>query len=311
MDVVRKIVFILLRLTLVPFLIREIVQRKKVTIIFYHNVDVSTAENHFKLLKSKYNIITLREFVNAKNAGTVKKLPPKSLIITFDDGHKNNFRLVPLFNKYRIPATVFVCSGIVGTNRHFWFKHSIQIDNEELKNIPDRKRLDLLKHEGFEEKRNFKDRQALSKDEIANMRRVVDFQSHTVFHPILPECAIRKSNYEIENSKKTLEDSFGLEIYALCYPNGDYSQREIFLAKRAGYECALTTDWGFNSQDIDVFRLKRISIRDRSDNHELLVRASGLWDYMKFLVKKGSLVSHYANLEEQYNSPNHSPEGLK
>ena len=32
---------------------------------------------------------------------------------------------------------------------------------------------------------------------------------------------------------------------------------------------------------------------------------------MKFLVKKGSLVSHYANLEERYNSPNHSPEGLK
>ena len=44
----------------------------------------------------------------------------------------------------------------------------IKYINEELKNIPDRKRLDLLKHEGFEEKRNFKDRQALSKDEIAN-----------------------------------------------------------------------------------------------------------------------------------------------
>ena len=246
--------------------------------------------------------------MDAKNSGTVNDLPSKSLIITFDDGHKGNFSLVPLFSKHRISATIFICSGIVGTNRHFWFRHPTQIDNQELTKITNRKRLSILKNQGFEEKKIFKNRQALSKNEITNMKNIVDFQSHTVFHPILPECTTRKSNYEIENSKKALEDLFDLEIYALCYPNGDYSQREIFLAKRAGYECALTTDCGFNSQDTDIFRLKRISIDSGSDIHEISVRASGMWDYVRTIFKKRSLSSPYVNLEEQYN-PN--PEDLK
>ena len=130
---IRKVVSILLWLTTIPFFIREIFQRKKVTILCYHDIDVSTADKHFRLLKSKYNIISLREFVDAKKAEAVNKLPPKSLVITIDDGHRNNFRLVPLFDKYQIPATIFICSGVIGTNRHFWFRHSKAIKNDKLK----------------------------------------------------------------------------------------------------------------------------------------------------------------------------------
>ena len=299
MSTIRKIVSILLWLTSIPFFIREIVQRRKITILIYHDIKVDTADKHFRVLKSKYNIISLREFLDAKHSGDTNTLPIKSLIITIDDGHKDNFRLTPLFDKYKIPVTIFVCSGIVGTNRHFWFQHSKNIKSNKLKQIPNRKRLEVLKNEGFDEESDYRDRQALSKDEIMNMQFLVNFQSHTIFHPILPRCNMKESRYEIANSKKDLENTYGLNIYALCYPNGDYSERELSLVEEAGYECGLTADLGFNSKDTDIFRLSRIGVRDDSDIHELLVRASGLWSFLVHIITKTRFASPYYRINKR------------
>ena len=276
---VRKLVSILLRFTLIPFFIREFNQRKKVTIILYHDIKPDTASMHFKALKSKYNVISLKDYIKARKLG--KKLPPKSLIITFDDGFKSNHKLKPILKKHKITATIFLCSGIVGTNRRFWWKHNIDKNTREyLKNIPNKKRLEILRKLGFEREKEFEDRQALSKDEIEEMKNIVDFQSHTMFHPILTKCSAERANKEILQSKMDLENNYGLRIYALSYPNGDCSDREILMAKKAGYECGITVDLGFNSQNTDLFRLKRICIDDVADINELLVTVAGLWDFL-------------------------------
>ncbi|MCD4807512.1 MAG: polysaccharide deacetylase family protein [Methanococcoides sp.] len=279
----RKIPFILLRLTGIPFFIREVIQRKKVTIVNFHDISPDRADRHLRVLSSKYKIIPLQDYVRAKEAGTVDELPPKSLIITMDDGHKRNYELKPLLERYDIPATIFLCSGIVGTNRHFWWSHKTGNDysREYLKKIPNKERLEILRGFGFEQTKEFDDRQALSKNDIEDMKAMVDFQSHTVFHPVLPNCTTSEAYKEISQSKKDLEEKYGLQIYALSYPNGDYSDRDISIAKKEGYTCGITVDVGFNSQDTDIFKLKRFSIRDGADINELFVKASGLWWYLK------------------------------
>ena len=287
-----KFVFHLIRATLLPFLVREIFQRKRVTIVVYHAIDPATADLHFKLLKSKYNIISLKDYVSAKRSGAIDNLPAKSLIITFDDGDRSNHQLIPLFEKYNIAPTVFLCGGIADTNRHFWWKNvGDDSKRQYLKKVSDENRLEILAKCGFEEKREFDDRQALSKDEIEEMKRIVDFQSHTLSHPILPKCSDKKAIEEITQGGKILERNFGLDIYAIAFPNGDYSDREIAIAKKASYECALTLDLGFNSQDTDLFRLRRICISDDAHVSELLVKASGLWDYMKNYLKGGNRIN--------------------
>ncbi len=279
---IRELVCVLLRLTLIPTFIREVIQRKRVTIILYHDINPNLAEKHFKVLKNKYNIIALKDYIEARKSGKVKQLPPKSLVITFDDGFKINYRLKPIIEKYKIPITIFLCSGIVGTKRHFWFEHSIKNNNlERCKNLPDAERLEYLKKFGFEETKDFKNRMSLSEKEIRDMKNIVDFQSHTIFHPTLPKCFTNRVRKEILHSKKQLESDYGFKIYALSYPNGDYSDREISIAKNAGYECGITLDLGFNSQNTNLFRLKRICISDRADVNELLVTVSGLWELIK------------------------------
>lgn len=113
------------------------------------------------------------------------------------------------------------------------------------------------------------------------MKHYVNFQSHTLFHPILPKCNNDEARVEICNSKEILEREYMLEINAISYPNGDYSERDILLAKEAGYKCGITVDFGFNSIKTDVFRLKRLSVNDTSNLDELIVKASGVWSFLK------------------------------
>jgi peptidoglycan/xylan/chitin deacetylase (PgdA/CDA1 family) len=280
--IVRKVAFALLRWTGLPFLFREMIQRDKTTIILFHDPTPEVADGHFRALKSRYNIIGLHDYVEARQRGSVAQLPCRALIITLDDGCKGNYDLLPVLARHSIPATVFLSTGLAGTDRHFWFEHDVGTHGHQaLKQVPDEERLRLLRKAGFEETRAFPDRHALSGAEIEEMKAVVDFQSHTRFHPILPNCSAEKAWEEIYQSKLDLERDHGVQVYALAFPNGDYSEREIAMAAEAGYQCAVTIDVGYNTTDTDLFRLRRLGLTDEADINELLVKTSGLWGYLR------------------------------
>ena len=285
----KKILCLLIRITMIPTLIRELVQSRRVTILTYHDINPQQAGKHFNALKSRYNIISLRDYVQARRVGALKGLPRKSLIITIDDGHKGNYHLYDLIKSSGVPVTVFLASSIVGTRRHFWFKYAEgKTDLKTLERVPDEDRLNRLKELGYTDETEFQNRVALSSAEINEMKALVDFQSHSATHPILPECDDSKAAYEIKHSKIDLETRYGLDIYALCYPNGDYSLRDIELLKEAGYECGLTIDNGFNSASTDMFRLKRICASDIADVNQLLVTVCGIWQILHNWAKHPS-----------------------
>jgi poly-beta-1,6-N-acetyl-D-glucosamine N-deacetylase len=268
-----------------PYVIREVVQRGRVTIIVYHKLSPDAAERHFEALLQKYDIISLAEYLDSRT-GIHNQLPLKPLIVTFDDGHKSNYDLKPIFEKHKIPVTVFLCSGVVGTNRHFWFETEMSEPlRQSLKHVPDEERIEVLARLGFSEMTEQATRQALSVREIEEMKPLVDFQSHTIYHPLLPQCSDSRAFREVADSKTQLEQKFGLCIKALAYPNGNYSPREIEVAKKSGYQCALSLDSGFNSRKTPAFQLKRICINDDAGVDELFVKASGLWGFLKNFMR--------------------------
>ena len=286
----RSAVFVLLRLSGLPFILREIVQRKKLTIVVYHAMVAPVAERHFRALRARYNILPLSEYLAWRKNKSASSLPPKSIIITFDDGHKANYELKPLLEKHCVPITIFLCSGIVGTQAHFWWSHAKNpAEARTLKALPDEQRAQLLLERGHGDGREYETRQALSWAEIAEMKSLVDFQSHSVYHPILPACSDERARSEIFESKKTLEHLCGLKICALAYPNGDYSDREINLLRSAGYTCGMTLDPGLNDSATDPFCLRRIPLPDDAAISELIVKASGLWASMRKLWRISGL----------------------
>lgn len=279
-------VFKLIRYTGLPFLFRQLIQRNKVTILMFHDIDAACAASVFAFLKKNYHVIALQEYLEARQSGRL--LPKKAVVITFDDGHVGNYQLLPVIRKMQIPVTIFLCSDIVGSHRHFWFKHSEELlpERQRMKKMPNTQRLEALKRYGFEQTREYADTQALSREQIEEMRPWVDFQSHTCFHPVLPQCDDETAKAEITLSKEHLERDYSLHINTISYPNGDYSLRDIHLAREAGYTCGITVDFGFNDIHTDLFRLKRISVNEGRTMDEFVVKASGCFAFFKQLFRK-------------------------
>lgn len=278
----RKLLFKIMRFSLLPLFFRELLQKNKVTILLFHDISKETAEQTFNYLSKKYNIIHLNDFIEAIYKRDIKKIPKKALIITFDDGRIRNYELLPVIKKYNIPVTIFLCASIINTNRHFWWKFdNQQISTSQFENKSNKERLKILSTMGFEQDKEFDEPQALQKTHIDEMKPYINMQSHTMFHPILPKCDFDEAIKEIINSKEILESEYKLKINAIAYPNGDYSERDILFVKEAGYKCSVTLDFGFNTIMTNILRLKRLSVNDTNDISELIVKASGIWAFFK------------------------------
>jgi hypothetical protein len=182
---------------------------------------------------------------------------------------------------------------------HPWFYATKERTfKESLKKMSDSTRIAALKRFGFEENKEFEERIILNREEIKAMQAtgLVEFGSHTLTHPILPGCSDSKAAKEIQLSKEKTEELTGKPCTIFSFPNGEYSERDIRICKKAGYEAAVTLDAGFNSKQTDPFKLKRISVPDHGTTSELLVKASGTWAFFKVLSGKQQRTRRHSGL---------------
>ena len=106
--------------------------RNMLTILFYHgfshrannkegknsnakHLNIEEFEKHLKLFKKYCTPISLKEAV------LNEKLPANPIVLTFDDGYKNNYSYAfPLLKKYRVPATIFITTGFIDQTNFLW-----------------------------------------------------------------------------------------------------------------------------------------------------------------------------------------------
>ena len=234
--------------------IRYTIARNRVSILVYHDPAPDVFEQHLRFLVARYNLITLNELVDALGSEKWGDLPPRPLVVTFDDGHRGNAHLLDLFQQYRVRPTIYLCSQIVGTRRHYWFRESR--DPESLKGLPNGERRALLESLGFSFSEEFPEGQALSVEEVRRLGGAVDFAAHTRFHPVLTTCSDAECAVEIESAKPEIENLTGVVCADFSYPNGDYGEREVSLVRQAGYRSGRTIDLGWNGRTPDPFRLR-------------------------------------------------------
>lgn len=271
--------FTLIRRAGLPALLRATDQKEKITILVFHELWPELADRAFGYLRRAYNVIPLSQAVDAIIRKDRSLLPRRPLVITIDDGRMSNRALLPAIVKHRVPVTIFLCAGVVGTSRHFWFSHEApERHDSKWKKFSYAKRLASLRRDGFVFETEYGDRQALSRAEIEEMRPFVDFESHSMFHENMLTCGEDDLRRAVFGSKETLEREFGLAVSAFAYPAGEHERRHIELVKQAGYRGAVTMDPGFNSVRSDPFLLKRLEgLGDESAGtlDEIIVRASG------------------------------------
>ena len=96
-------------------------ERPVARILMYHGTprrEAAALERELRWLKRRFHIVPLRAIVAAAtNGGTLGS----KVALTFDDGLRSNVEVAyPLLHRLAIPATFFVCPGLVDRARWLW-----------------------------------------------------------------------------------------------------------------------------------------------------------------------------------------------
>jgi len=279
---VRELTAFVVRFSGFPWLIRAIVARRRATIVVYHDPAPDTLDRHLAYLTSRYRVITLDQLAEALQVREWSKIPKRALVVTVDDGHRGNRRLTNVFAKHGVVPTLYLCSQIVATHRGFWFQKCDSAFSQGMKRLPQADRLEqLFDHSGFSVTKEYPDATALSASELQAMESQFDYGAHTRFHPILTLCSDAECETEIRGSRSDLEARFGKPCKHFSYPNGDYTDREVDFARRAGFASARTTEVGWNGPNTDPYRLRVTGVTDDASINMLAVQLSGIPAYLR------------------------------
>lgn len=210
-------------------------------------VSARSFERQMCFLKERhYNVVPLEEI--AAMIKEKKKIPPKTIAITFDDGYWDNYTYAyPVLKKYNLPATVFLITN--------------EVDN--LVGLGDKltwENISLMQGSGL-----------------------ITFGSHTLSHRVLADIKSEEElRKEIFDSKRVLEEKLNRKVNTFCYPKGVFNKQVKRLVKEAGYKVAVATSPGRSFPNDDVFALKRLKVSEKSGNLFIFwVQISGYYSFIK------------------------------
>ena len=282
--ILEDVVAIVVRRSGLEALLCRTLHRRKVGVIVYHDPPPQLFEEHMRFLSKRYSFVTMTQLAAALRSDDWSEMPANALVITFDDGHRRNRELHSIFERYGVRPTMYLCSGVVRGNGLFWFRMP-GVDPAPLKFMTQAERRAALSTVGAQSEGGLQ-RHAVTPNEVRALADVVEFGSHTVSHPILPLCSDAEAADEIDRSRSEVEELSGSVCYHFCYPNGDYTEREITLAKEAGYVSARTTEAGWNGPGTDPMRIRIVSGADHASVDMLATHLTGLFRLRRLIADR-------------------------
>ncbi|MCI0547888.1 MAG: polysaccharide deacetylase family protein [Candidatus Rokubacteria bacterium] len=240
-----------------------------------------------------YCVLTVEELVERARRG---ELPRNAVAVTFDDGYRDNLtHAAPILARHRVPATIFLATGFIGSGEVPWFDRvalalkgaraaawtgpageRILLDRPEARVAAVPRVTEALKRLPEDERRRMVARllEELGPGEDgARKNRMLDWDdvralqglgftvgAHTVSHPILSRVPLAQAREEIAGSRAMIEAATGRAPGAFAYPNGgadDYTAAVVDLVRQAGFTCAVTTRFGLNTGATPPLELRR------------------------------------------------------
>jgi peptidoglycan/xylan/chitin deacetylase (PgdA/CDA1 family) len=277
-NLILNLVYAFIRYSGISYVIIKSQLKNKVSILVYHNPGVKAFEKHLKYLSNKFNFTSISDLSQAIYNDRWDRLPKYPLVITIDDGWKENFDLIQILQNYKLRPTIYLTSHLINTNRCFWTTICKTEDKVRMKKMSNRQRLIELwdRYQYYPEKEFPESRQVLDRNELEQMKDFVDFGLHTCFHPILSNCDRDEKYTEIFESKKRVEEFIGTTIEAFAYPNGNYDDECINILKEIGIKSARTIDFGSNTNKTDPLKLKAIGVTDNGTINKLAAELTGI-----------------------------------
>jgi peptidoglycan/xylan/chitin deacetylase (PgdA/CDA1 family) len=255
-------------------------------ILMYHRVDIverdpwrlavapSLFAEHLEVICDRFLPISMQRLCAGLAGGD---MPRRSVVITFDDGYRDNVtNAKPLLEKHGVPASMFVTTGYLDSERDFWW--------EELVDICGRRGLDAriewerLQPLGRTEREVELDQlwrsagigappapsHTLTSGDVSELAAegLFEIGAHTVTHPSLSRLPPADQLEEIRSSKAVLETLVGRPVSSFSYPHGDFSRATVQALRAQHFGSACTTSGEPLTRRSRPLELPRVHVLD-------------------------------------------------
>ena len=176
------------------------------------------AEQLDYLAEEGYTTITPQDYARARKGK--QELPEKPIILSFDDGYEDNYRVIlPMLEERGMKAVFYVVTNDIGLPGYMTWDNLFDME-----------------------------------------RRGMEIGSHTANHIPLTELPPEKQRDELRLSKLMLEWKGMKTIYSFSYPNGAYDAGIVAMLQEEEYLTAVTGDAGLNDRATNPYLLRRVNI---------------------------------------------------
>jgi peptidoglycan/xylan/chitin deacetylase (PgdA/CDA1 family) len=253
-----------------------------------------------ELLANNRKVVSLSTLVDTLRSGSDAT---DMVAITFDDGYLDNAECAaPILSHYGFPATFFLATGFIGTDRWLW--------NDRLEAALDRTRLQKITPSILGEEvplRDLSERRAalvrmkralkllpwqVAEERVAELVKELELEpsppmglyrfmswddarklaatgfelgAHTINHTILSRVSQQEAEQEILRSREQIIAAVGSCSRAFCYPNGkasDYTPEVRDFCSRH-FDAALSAVPG-SMRAAELFELRRLAVDNRT-----------------------------------------------
>jgi peptidoglycan/xylan/chitin deacetylase (PgdA/CDA1 family) len=279
-------------------------------VLMYHRVDepgahpwldpalISASPEDFgeqmKYLASNYQVVNLNDVISALESGNRNELPPRAVLVTFDDGYCDfEEHAWPILRRYEIPAILFVPTAFPDQpERTFWWDDLHQVAQNTAQTATLNTLIDSLNLLSTDRIQTYRQLRSYLKtlkhtEAIAIVKRLcreLDVQpapnnilswgalrklssegltlgAHTKTHALLNRISIEEAREEVIGSLDDLERQIGSALPIFAYPSGQVSDEVISLLERERFVLAFATKRGINNLNhIHPLRIGRINI---------------------------------------------------
>ena len=225
-------------------------------ILYYHSIPANLKDEFIWQLNKleKYG-----KFIEIDSSISDKE-PGRYYAISFDDGFKSVLdNAYPELEKRNIPHTIFFPTSYIGKVPEWKVYGGEMEQNDRVITYEEIKRLNLS---------------------------IIKIGSHTVNHPKLTKISADKQLFELNESKKYLEDLMHSNVDFISVPYGDYDRGVIQRSREAGYKMLFSTEPKYVSNNgIHRDVRGRIAVGPTNTRLEFIVKVLGGYNWITEFIK--------------------------
>ena len=246
--------------------------KQRLPILAYHSIDefgtsISVSPESFRRQMQWFadrGWSTLGLADAAQRLRTGASIPPRSFVLTFDDGMPSLLgEAAPVLAEHGFAATTFVVTGLVGCKPD-WYRMP---GPYRATSLLDRGGLEKLAAMGWE------------------------LHPHTHDHPVLSHLSLDLQSEQIGRSRSLVREWFGQDAGVLAYPFGQLNDDTKIAMRQCGMSAGLTLTFGSRHSPADPYAWARIGSAwfKGSNLRQHLAVTGWLERYvaLRTLVKKG------------------------